>query len=178
MPKQDADTAKVSTAAIENLVLRLRARGHRVSFAESCTGGLVSARVAALAGVSDVYCGAVVCYANEVKTEVLGVSPSLLRQLGAVSTSVAIEMARGAKKVLRSNWAASITGIAGPSGGTIEKPVGTVCFAIVGPGVEWSSVQHFDGDRAAIQDSSAKFVVDALSLALDEGLKGLEKFRT
>ena len=170
--------AKSAVIAIEKLVLQLRTRGHRVSFAESCTGGLLSSRIAALAGVSDVYCGAIVCYANAVKIEVLGVSPSLLRQLGAVSTSVAREMARGAKKVLHSDWAASITGIAGPSGGTFEKPVGTVCIAIVGPGVEWSCVQHFDGDRAAIQDSSAKFVVDALSLALDEGLKGLEKFRT
>ncbi len=166
-------------SSIEKLATGLRARGHRVAFAESCTGGLVSSRMAALPGVSDVFCGAVVCYTNEVKTEVLGVPLSLIRQLGAVSTAVAREMARGAKKVLRSDWAASITGIAGPSGGSPAKPVGTVCFSIVGPGLEWSTVQHFDGDRAAIQDQSAKFVVDALSLALDQGIEGLDqRFRT
>ncbi len=161
--------------AIEKLAVKLRTRGNRVAFAESCTGGLVSSRMAALPGVSDIFCGAVVCYTNEVKTEVLGVPLSLIRQLGAVSTPVAREMARGAKKVLRSDWAASITGIAGPSGGSSAKPVGTVCFALVGPGLEWSTVQHFDGDRAAIQDQSAKFVVDALSLALDQGIEGLDQ---
>ena len=166
-------------SAIERLASVLRTRAQRVSFAESCTGGLLSSRMAALAGVSDVFCGAVVCYTNEVKIEVLGVSPSLIRQLGAVSNSVALAMARGAKKVLRSDWAASITGIAGPSGGSSQKPVGTVCFGLIGPGIEWSIVQHFDGDRAAIQDQSAKFVVDAMSLALDRGLEGLnEKFPT
>lgn len=164
---------------IDKLASQLRSRGHRIAFAESCTGGLVSSRMAALAGVSDVFCGAVVCYTNEVKIEVLDVPASLIRQLGAVSNSVALAMARGAKKVLRSDWATSITGIAGPSGGTPAKPVGTVCFGLVGPGIEWSIVQHFDGDRAAIQDQSAKFVVDAMSLALDKGLEGLnEKFRT
>jgi len=166
-----------SSSRAEDLVERLRARGHRVSFAESCTGGLVSARLAALPGVSDVYCGAIVAYANEVKSEILGVRESLIRQLGAVSTSVALAMAVGAKRVLHSEWAASITGIAGPSGGTPHKPVGTVCFAIVGPGVEWSVLVQFDGDRAAIQDQSAKFVVEALITALDEGIEGLQEIR-
>lgn len=165
-----------SLADIAAMAQKLRARGQRIAFAESCTGGLVSARLAALAGVSDVYRGAVVAYANDVKTEVLGVSESLLRQLGAVSNAVAIEMARGARKKLRSDWAASVTGIAGPGGGTSEKPVGTVCFAIVGPGVEWSSMMHFAGDRAAIQDQSAKFLVEAMTIALDEGGDGLSRW--
>ncbi len=162
--------------AIERLAAKLRSRNHRVAFAESCTGGLVSSRMAARAGVSDVFCGAVVCYTNEVKSEVLKVPTSLMRQLGAVSTPVAAEMARGAKLLLKSDWAASITGIAGPGGGSPQKPVGTVCFAISGPGVEWSRMMHIDGDRAAIQDQSAKFVVEALCIALDEGAEGLEDF--
>ena len=170
------NAAPVESAKFDELARRLRARGHRVGFAESCTGGLVSARMAALAGISDVFCGAVVCYTNEVKSDVLGVSKSLIRQLGAVSTSVAAEMARGAKRVLRSDWAASITGIAGPTGGTAQKPVGTVCFAISGPGVEWSCMMHIDGDRAAIQDRSSKFVVEAMNVALDEGSEGLRNF--
>lgn len=162
---------------VEVLAQSLRSREQRVAFAESCTGGLVSARLAALPGVSDVYCGAIVAYANEVKSEILKVPESLIRQLGAVSTSVAQSMASGARKVLRADWAASITGIAGPSGGTLNKPVGTVCFAIAGPGVEWSVLVQFGGDRAAIQDQSAKFVVEALITALDEGIEGLQKIR-
>ncbi|MDX9732037.1 MAG: CinA family protein [Bdellovibrionales bacterium] len=161
------------------LVERLRERGQRLALAESCTGGLVSARLASLAGVSDVYNGGVVAYANHVKTEVLFVSDSLIRQQGAVSTSVAREMARGVRELLHSDWAASITGIAGPTGGTPQKPVGTVCFAIVGPGVEWSVTKQFDGDRAAIQDQSARFVVEVLELALDGKDQGLDEiFRT
>ena len=161
---------------IEQLSHKLRDRRQRVAFAESCTGGLVSARFAAQAGVSDVYCGAIVAYANEVKTEVLKVPQGLIRQLGAVSAPVARAMAHGAKDILHSNWAASITGIAGPSGGTPHKPVGTVCFAVAGPGVEWSCTMHFDGDRAAIQDQSAKFVVEALIAALDDGAEGLVRW--
>ena len=160
---------------IYSLSEKLRARGQRISFAESCTGGLVSARFAALAGVSDVYNGAIVAYSNHVKIDVLEVPESLIRQLGAVSTSVAVAMARGAKKILRSDWSASITGIAGPLGGTPQKPVGTVCFAVVGPGVEWSILMHFDGDRVKIQDQSALFVVGAMTLALDEGFDGLAR---
>lgn len=164
------------TSEILDMAEKLRARSQRVAFAESCTGGLVSARVAAVAGISDIYNGAVVAYANHVKTEVLHVPESLIRQLGAVSTSVAIAMARGARDVLRTEWAASITGIAGPSGGTATKPVGTVCFAVVGPGVEWSEARYFKGDRAEIQDQSAKFVIDAVRLALDEGAEGLVRW--
>ena len=161
--------------SIDLLVEKLRGRGERVSFAESCTGGLVSARLAALAGVSDVYCGAIVAYANEVKTEILRVPESEIRNVGAVSLPVAVSMARGAKLVLHSEWAASITGIAGPTGGSPQKPVGTVCFALVGPRVEWSITKHFDGDRAAIQDQSAKFVVEAMIIAIDEGVDGLNR---
>lgn len=166
-------------AAVETLAERLRARGEKVSFAESCTGGLVSAQFAALAGVSDVYCGAVVAYANQVKIEVLGVPEKFIQEHGAVSSQVARAMAQGANRILHSNWAAGVTGVAGPSGGTPQKPVGTVWFAIVGPAVEWTGMMRFDGDRAAIQEQSTKFIVESLALALDQGLEGLVKrFRT
>lgn len=162
-----------STSAIESLAKTLRTRSATLSLAESCTGGLVSARIAALSGVSDVYRGGVVAYSNDLKLQILKVPPAVLRQLGAVSNTVAIWMARGAREQLRSDWAASITGIAGPSGGTPLKPVGTVCFAVVGPGVEWAASRHFKGDRSAIQDQSATFIVDALRVAIAEGVEGL-----
>lgn len=149
----------------------LRARGQTVSFAESCTGGLVAASFAAENGVSDVFYGGVVAYSNDVKFRVLGVPTSVVRQLGAVSTTTALAMARGVRAVVATDWAASITGIAGPSGGSEQKPVGTVCFAVVGPGVEWSSQQHFSGDRNAVQRKSAEFVLSALEKALRGGLE-------
>lgn len=147
---------------VKKLASLLRARGQTVAFAESCTGGLVAASVAAESGVSDVFHGGVVAYSNDVKTNVLGVPESVIRQLGAVSTTTAVAMARGVSRVIDATWGASITGVAGPSGGTVQKPVGTVCFAIVGPGVEWSSQQHFAGDRNAVQAQSARFLIDSL----------------
>jgi len=147
---------------VKKLVSLLRARGQTVAFAESCTGGLVAASLAAESGVSDIFHGGVVAYSNDVKTEVLGVPESVIRQLGAVSTTTAVAMARGVSRVIDATWGASITGVAGPSGGTVHKPVGTVCFAIVGPGVEWSSQQHFSGDRNAVQAQSARFLIDSL----------------
>lgn len=151
-----------SSLRVKKLASLLRARGQTVAFAESCTGGLVAASLAAESGVSDVFHGGVVAYSNDVKTKVLGVPESVIRQLGAVSTTTAVAMARGVSRVIDATWGASITGVAGPSGGTVQKPVGTVCFAIVGPGVEWSSQQHFSGDRNAVQAQSARFLIDSL----------------
>jgi PncC family amidohydrolase len=147
---------------VKKLASLLRERGQTVAFAESCTGGRVAASFAAESGVSDVFLGGVVAYANGVKTKVLGVPESVIRQLGAVSPTTAVAMARGVSRVVDATWGASITGVAGPSGGTVLKPVGTVCFAVVGPGVEWSSQQHFSGDRNAVQAQSARFLIDSM----------------
>lgn len=149
--------------AVLRLAAKLRERGQTVAFAESCTGGLLAASFAAEAGVSDVFHGGVVAYANDVKTRVLGVPDSVIRQLGAVSTTTALSMARGVSRVIDATWGASITGVAGPSGGSVQKPVGTVCFAIVGPGVEWTSQQHFAGDRNDVQIQSARFLIESLT---------------
>ncbi len=148
--------------SVKIVAMRLRERGQTVAFAESCTGGLVAASFAAESGVSDVFVGGVIAYSNKVKTKVLGVPESVIRQLGAVSPTTALAMARGVGRVIDATWGASITGVAGPSGGTVHKPVGTVCFAIVGPGVEWSCQRHFSGDRNAVQAQSARFLVDSL----------------
>src|SRR5262245_30218944 len=121
---------------VEELALTLRARGETVSFAESCTGGLLSSYLTSLPGVSDVYIGSVVAYSNRVKEDLLGVPFSLLKAVGAVSVPVALRMSGGARSLFRTTWAVSITGIAGPGGGTDQKPVGTVCFGLSGPGIE------------------------------------------
>lgn len=136
----------------------LGSRGQTLSLAESCTGGLVSSWLAQLPGVSDVFVGSVVSYANSVKTDVLHVPESMILAHGAVSSPVALAMARGIKKVLDSDWSVSLTGIAGPTGGTPEKPVGTVFIAVVGPGIEKVNLESF-GNRSRVQiqeDAAAK----------------------
>lgn len=150
------------TSARTALIEVLREKKWSVGFAESCTGGLLSATITGLAGVSDVFMGSIVSYANDVKVDVLGVRAETLRAFGAVSEETALEMARGALRVLRSTTAVAITGIAGPSGGSDEKPVGMVWFAAAGPGFEETSLQRFAGDRTEIQRRSAEFAMEFL----------------
>lgn len=147
---------------IIKLVERLRERGETLCFAESCTGGLLASQVTVLAGVSDVFMGSFVTYSNRMKREILGVPGHILSTMGAVSQPVALHMARGAKALTQTTWAVSITGIAGPTGGTDKKPVGTVCFAIVGPGFEWTTTESFTGSRNQVQQLSAKFAAQRL----------------
>lgn len=155
---------------VEAVVARLRARGESLSCAESCTGGLLSSLLAALAGVSDVYMGSVVAYSNQVKEDLLGVPEPLINSVGAVSLPVARSMAQGVRNALGTSWAVSITGIAGPGGGSPQKPVGTVCFGISGPGVEFAEQHHFDGSRREIQLASSHHALRLLleQLGLDE----------
>ena len=120
------DIDSLERAAVEFL----RARGLTLAFAESCTGGLVAKRITDVAGCSDVFMGSCVTYANEAKMRVLGVKAETLEKYGAVSAETAREMARGARERIGSDVAVSLTGIAGPGGGTQEKPVGTVYLAI------------------------------------------------
>lgn len=121
----------VDVGSIENaLVLALRKKGKTVSFAESCTGGMIAKRVVDIAGCSDVFVGGAVTYANEAKIKILGVSPLTLEKHGAVSEETAKEMAKGIKLALGTDIGVSVTGIAGPGGGTPEKPVGTVFIGL------------------------------------------------
>ncbi len=135
----------------------LRQQKMTVGFAESCTGGRVSALWTETAGVSDVFLGSIISYSNQVKEDLLGVDSTTLKKHGAVSAEVAGQMAKGAQQSLRVDWAVSITGIAGPSGGSPEKPVGTVWFGIVGPKIEETCQQKFSGDRVEIQNLAAEF---------------------
>ena len=110
----------------ENVVAKLREKGVKLATAESCTGGLLSERITAVSGASEVFDFGVCTYANEMKHKVLGVSNETLSVLGAVSAETAMQMAEGARNVSGADLAVSTTGIAGPTGGTPEKPVGLV----------------------------------------------------
>ncbi|MEC9283856.1 MAG: CinA family protein [Bdellovibrionota bacterium] len=137
-------------------------RNWTLSFAESCTGGLVSASLCEKSGVSKIFLGSVVSYANSLKMDALGVPKHQLDCFGAVSEPVAISMATGIRNLTESTWAVSITGVAGPGGGSPEKPVGTVCFSLVGPGVSMSYKKHFEGDRNVVQNSAKDYVWEIL----------------
>jgi nicotinamide-nucleotide amidase len=141
---------------IEAHVLDLcRARRWTLGSAESCTGGLVAARLTSVPGSSDVFLGAVVAYADEVKRSELGVPAELLAEYGAVSPEVAEAMAKGARTRLGVDVAVSVTGIAGPGGGTEEKPVGLVYLHAEGPRGGIGREFSFPGDRASIRARSA-----------------------
>ncbi|MGZ4382948.1 MAG: nicotinamide-nucleotide amidohydrolase family protein [Gaiellaceae bacterium] len=147
---------------IETHVLGLcRERGWTLGTAESCTGGLVAARLTGIPGSSDVFLGGIVAYADEVKQAELGVSAALLAERGAVSAEVAEAMAKGARTRLGVDVAVAVTGIAGPDGGTEEKPVGLVYLHAEGPGGGVGREFSFPGDRPSIR---ARSVVGALHL--------------
>jgi nicotinamide-nucleotide amidase len=142
--------------SVQEIVLEAcRQRGYRLATAESCTGGLVAARLTEVPGSSDVFVGGVVAYADEVKRNELGVPTELLAEHGAVSGEVAAAMARGACARLGADVAVAVTGIAGPGGGTADKPVGLVYFHAVCPEDEVGLQFELPGERAWIRSRSA-----------------------
>lgn len=153
---------------IARLASALTEKGLTMGAAESCTGGLISSLLTDQSGSSAWFQGAVVAYANEVKTSVLGVSAADLAAHGAVSQAVVLAMARGAQQVLGCSCACAVSGIAGPTGGTKEKPVGTVWIACAVPGRQAAAKHHFDGDRAAVKRQSALAAVEGLLALLEE----------
>jgi len=130
--------------------------------AESCTGGLIAATCTDLAGSSAWLERGFVTYSNAAKTELLGVPAALIATHGAVSEPVARAMASGALQHSRAQVALSVTGIAGPSGGSPDKPVGTVWFGWATPGGVWSEVQRFNGDRAAVRAATVQHSLQRL----------------
>ncbi len=140
----------------------LRARGYTVAVAESCTGGLVGALLTSVAGSSDYLLLDAVTYSNAAKERVLSVRKEVLLAHGAVSRECAEEMAKGAKNVASTDLAVAITGVAGPSGGSDAKPVGTVFFAIANATGVRSVERHFDGDRSRIQRGAAFYALQLL----------------
>jgi nicotinamide-nucleotide amidase len=140
----------------------LKERNSILAIAESCTGGLLSDRITNVSGSSDYFQGAVVAYSNQVKVNLLGVSEEDLKQHGAVSSPVAIQMAKGVREVLKADYAIGITGIAGPSGGTPEKPVGLVYMALASADEAYSNEFRFIGDRETIKFRASQMALDML----------------
>jgi PncC family amidohydrolase len=149
----------------------LRERGLKLSLAESCTGGLLGDRITNLPGSSEYFWGSLVTYAYEAKVALLHVSWDTLHTYGAVSRETVLEMARGARAGLNTDIAVSVSGIAGPGGGTEGKPVGTTWICLVAADGEWTRLFHFQGDRLQNKASAADA---ALQLLLDylEGRAG------
>ena len=137
--------------------------------AESCTGGWVAQCLTAIAGSSAWFDRGFVTYSNEAKQEMLGVPPDMLAEHGAVSQPVAVAMAEGALRNSRADWAVAITGIAGPTGGSPPKPVGTVCFAWGGrDGRIVTSTRHFPGSREDVRAQSVEHALSGLIERMDQ----------
>lgn len=153
----------------EKLGQSLLARGEWLALAESCTGGWVAQAITAVAGSSAWFDRGFVTYSNRAKQEMLQVPEATLVRFGAVSEQTARAMALGALANAHADWAIAVTGIAGPTGGSVDKPVGTVCFAWAGPG-EACVVQtcHFSGDRTAIREQSMLHALTGLLRQLED----------
>ncbi len=149
----------------EQLVSLLSARGITVATAESCTGGGVGSAITAVPGSSAVFAGGIISYANEVKRDVLKVDENILKTAGAVSSECASAMAEGARKLLNVDIAISLTGIAGPSGGTPAKPVGLVWFGIATKDGVRTEKAIFRGDRAGIRSNAITHALGMLTVA-------------
>jgi len=165
--KLGPDLVSASGERIEEVVVRLlKKRRWTLSIAESCTAGLVSARITSVPGSSRVFLAGAVCYNDRAKTRILAVPAVTLRRHGAVSRPAALAMARGAAALTGSRMAVAVTGIAGPGGGTPRKPVGTVHWAVTGPDGTRSLRRLLPGDREKIRSHSATLALDLVRRAL------------
>ncbi|HWD36011.1 MAG TPA: CinA family protein [Casimicrobiaceae bacterium] len=163
----DFDTAEFRALAVQ-FGNALRRNGLRVATAESCTGGLIAGVITDVAGSSAWFERGFVTYSNDAKSELLGVSSDTIAAQGAVSEAVAREMAEGAIAHSHAECALSVTGIAGPDGGSTDKPVGTVCFGWLLPGgPPVTTTRHFPGDRAAVRGASVRAALDGFLQILD-----------
>lgn len=157
--------APVSIALVVDLLLK---KGWMLATAESCTGGMISAACTDLAGSSAWFERGFVTYSNEAKNELLGVDAALIAVHGAVSEEVARAMASGALGHSRAQVSVAVTGVAGPTGGSAAKPVGTVWFGFALPGRLVSEVRRFDGDRAAVRSATVQHALQRLLQLLRE----------
>lgn len=152
-PPNQAPSTPVLTALLADL---LQTKKLYLATAESCTGGLIAGACTDLAGSSNWFERGFITYSNDAKTELLGVDPALIARRGAVSEEVAQAMARGALLHSHAQVAVAVTGIAGPSGGSRAKPVGTVWFGFAVPGQLITEKKHFAGDRAAVRAATVQ----------------------
>lgn len=161
-----------SARAAAELADLLKARGWRMATAESCTGGLIAAACTDLAGSSDWFDRGWVTYSNAAKTQLLGVPADLIERHGAVSEPVARAMALGARRCAGVQAAVAVTGIAGPSGGSRDKPVGTVWFGWCAGSRIWTARQRFDGDRAAVRAQTVAHALEQLRDGVQAAIHG------
>jgi nicotinamide-nucleotide amidase len=149
--------------SMENVVAALLVTGgHTISTAESCTGGLVGQMLTSVPGSSDYYVGGFITYSDAMKRAILDVPADLLQQYGAVSAEVAMAMAKGARRLAGTDVAVSVSGIAGPSGGTDQKPVGTVWFGLDSGEGTTSHLASFCGNRSEIRRAASIFALDLI----------------
>jgi len=161
-----ADIFKLSA----DLVEKASSAGKTVATAESCTGGLIGAAITATAGSSSVFQGGIIAYDNRIKTKLLGVPPSTLGKYGAVSEKVAERMAAGCAERLGVDYAVSVTGVAGPGGGSPEKPVGTVWIGVSDGRTATAILHHFEGmSRNKVRDHSCLEAMKLLISAIELG---------
>ena len=153
----------------QKVLQECRKRGWSLSVAESCTGGLVAGCLTAIPGSSRFFLGGVIAYSNRLKTGLLGVPSEIIDSQGAVSEETALAMARGLVKVTGADCGISVTGVAGPGGGTPGKPVGTVWFAVVSPVLELSRSYRFHGERDEVRNRSVQAALELFLEALDLG---------
>ncbi|MDP2741848.1 MAG: CinA family protein [Hydrogenophaga sp.] len=155
-------TPSNTTSLVEALASELKSRGLMMATAESCTGGLIAGACTELSGSSDWFERGFVTYSNAAKVELLDVPAELIDAHGAVSEPVARAMAAGAVAQSRAQVAVSVTGVAGPTGGTAEKPVGTVWFGWATPSGVFTENRRFDGDRAAVREATVAHALAGL----------------
>ncbi len=147
--------------------MKLTEQKQTVSFAESCTGGRIAAAFTSISGASSVLNGSVVTYSNEIKHKWLDVDNEVLENFGAVSSQCVSQMLEGIIKYSNANYALAVSGIAGPTGGTIEKPVGTVYIGVKSPHKQEVFQCFFHGDREQIQEQSTAFAIEKLGDVLE-----------
>ena len=154
------DDTQALTRQLAGLLL---AKGHMMATAESCTGGMIAAACTDLAGSSAWFERGFVTYSNEAKTELLGVSAALITEHGAVSEPVARAMAEGALRHARAHIAVAVTGVAGPGGGSTDKPVGSVWFGWATAAGVKTQLRHFDGDRQQVRQATVRHALQGLN---------------
>jgi len=152
---------------IEKIIQRLTEQKQTITFAESCTGGRIAAAFTAVSGASAVLDGSVISYSNDIKHTWLGVDKEVLENFGAVSAQCVTQMLEGIKNLSGADYALAVSGIAGPTGGTKEKPVGTVYIGLQTPFSQEVFQCFFHGDRESIQEQSTTFAIEKLEEYLD-----------
>jgi len=157
---------KTNYKNVEKIIQKLSEQKQTITFAESCTGGRIVAAFTAISGASNVLNGSCVTYSNQIKHQWLGVELSVLEKYGAVSKECVSQMLSGIQKMAQSDYAIAVSGIAGPTGGTESKPVGTVYIGILTPQNQEIYHYHFEGNREEVQERSVRFAIEKLSQAL------------